>query len=1587
MIPYKTVSNNTGSLNSGSFNDPTVSSVICNDPCHSGEVWYGFSEADVIELSVYDTSQTLLGWNITNQEKNYKTVSLSYLDDKEIPQRYSYEELLNEFILYKNSKILVNPIEELSSSFSILNGSYTVSYLFTREMAGDPSDRLIIKEVSPSRKELKLLPINGNPIRYQAFCHKKFQLKDVAPLVLRLSKDCPYDKIYRDSKNDYKSEIALIKHLFFLSTDGQFTDFLRFLYEDLVTYSTTQTTRGDSIISQEGVRRIQGIRTYFTNYLLSNYEEVGDFNLIKEKFDEYCHLVINKKFAPFGNAEIQEYNNAKQYVFDVFTKYFYYQISDYLSKTYNSKYYSYLKNGLNFGLGRILPMLNHGFIDERIESDDPLTLVLKLQEELPSDILAGSECWVSNISMIPFLMDIVLRNPSDPSLISIGRPNFSLQNNNATIANDNTLHTYESLSNELVGSNDIQVNKKLNELEVDYDDFNNFVVFSSAELRLSLFKNKIIQLGQLSASLATLETKNSQSLAAGDVYSHYYIEKGTIQGQVNEIYDSFDGYESYLYRSGSYTYNLEAGEFVSASYVEDKDEAAVQYDKRNRDSLLANTPQHVIQDSENNDYVVFLSMIGHYFDNLYLYIQNLPSQKSLKNSSGDFMTKKMTEYLLENFGWNVDDFLELDGVSRNYLNNEQQPTFLSTISGDERVRQIRNRILQSLPTIYKQKGSEEAIKNLLTCYGIPAALLSVKEYGSLNYSEQPQFFIQQERVYMTRFPYQTHPNGNRPYINLQSNTPNNRTVEFKFSVENSELYRNFRRHVLFAQYTTPTPEAYDWSIGIYKVPGKNLGRVYMEYEPESSSSLYKYSPVWEPNNRIVLSSSLLPIFDGNIYSVMVRRNYPDPGSEYSYDDDNHQLRYDLYVQRNEYGRRIAYSTSSVYLTGSYNGIFSRTGMYQYGSIWNETSNPNNPGPFYGTLDKVMIWNPPITDDDFEDHVNDYNSYVLSQTSSYGDFNTYPKQVLLPLRVTFDYPIELHSSTGVTNFSNSNDYFGAVTNTSSLWTLNEFPTDMQVWYTTSFTMNSCSAYNFPLMNVSTRIDPTCYCNEVTTSIYPYSFKVFDVPVTYPSHKYGPNVMQNEKVRKFEYSLEARLDTVSRSTWASTGSIAFNDSNRIGIFADPQKHNNEEIVKYFGREGIVESIGDPSLLFSDKYTDLVKQNYQFSKYMRRKILFGELFSLYRMYFNRSVFDAIKNIVPARSSTLVGILVEPTMIERPKYQYKPLESDFNTSSSLYLEANVRRYSSTKESGSYVRPPTVGFSYINFALDTSSMVQSYFDSGSIPNNYVADYNLSYVSYPNGIYPRRIGGNYFPDVMDGLQRGHYAITDTSGSHGKLAESDMNVEEHFSGSYPHFLLKRWTKYTAYYKTGNWTRTNDLSDNLYQTGSVWLYDFISVTKPFYSSVVYTSSVWETSGSVGSTPSNIYADMPDFSYFHGINTMVGTPNQKRGNIQGTKVRVGPPSSTDYSFESPYYYLPSEQYLEVFNGYPRNHYTHKRGYFAPERYTKLGTGKNMRNVVSQYTKGRQTVSTTINEDGLEDGSLPVETIVVSNVKITPGDNVIGE
>jgi hypothetical protein len=174
---------------------------------------------------------------------------------------------------------------------------------------------------------------------------------------------------------------------------------------------------------------------------------------------------------------------------------------------------------------------------------------------------------------------------------------------------------------------------------------------------------------------------------------------------------------------------------------------------------------------------------------------------------------------------------------------------------------------------------------------------------------------------------------------------------------------------------------------------------------------------------------------------------------------------------------------------------------------------------------------------------------------------------------------------------------------------------------------------------------------SASAYPYQYIPYDRTVTANVPSIGFGVAN--KIRFEEQTLVTDLSYKTRATKKAYDQAPI-DSNRLGLFFSPIKELNMDILKAFGDFNIDNYIGDPSDEYKDTYRELdTLREYYFQRLDNRNI--NEYIQLVR-YIDKSLFDVLADLAPARAKVSKGLLIEPHYLERSKTKWKKAESERN-------------------------------------------------------------------------------------------------------------------------------------------------------------------------------------------------------------------------------------------------------------------------------------------------------------------------------------------
>jgi hypothetical protein len=385
--------------------------------------------------------------------------------------------------------------------------------------------------------------------------------------------------------------------------------------------------------------------------------------------------------------------------------------------------------------------------------DTGYEILFKLYNELDSVVNEKTSFWVVEEVSTPYIFDINLDAIfSAPAIKKLRGPNFR---NRGQRRGSNTTNTAYQSADGLDLNNNSLLNLNISQsisININYDGeggdnggFGNFVTFGSALSRIQNFFTKVKQ----------IETGNNFI----NYYTPYISTTSSLQSEINSYSSSinntianFDGFENYLYfTSGSLTSSLQYGitPFPKQSsnkpyilYPSTSSQAvtwynnitlnAEDYDSDNVNYFKYSVPSYVVDDPDNANYLVFLNMMGQYFDNIWIYIKSITDINLANNNLNVGISKDVVYNLLQSLGVSVfnsfgdNSILQyLTGAntgSYSYsgsLNDfSYTSSYLNNIPKKDLLAESYKRIYHNLPLLLQRKGTVAGLRTLLSTFGI-----------------------------------------------------------------------------------------------------------------------------------------------------------------------------------------------------------------------------------------------------------------------------------------------------------------------------------------------------------------------------------------------------------------------------------------------------------------------------------------------------------------------------------------------------------------------------------------------------------------------------------------------------------------------------------------------------------------------------------------------------------------------------------------------------------------------------------------------------------------------------------------------------
>jgi len=834
-----------------------------------------------------------------------------------------------------------------------------------------------------------------------------------------------------------------------------------------------------------------------------------------------------------------------------------------------------------------------GLVQESNDKSTQSSLILKLYEALPTSITTNQKVWITKLQSQPIIDTITLVSDDKDYCVPLQGPNFKLEVDNGIgyqvyddlLANGSTTST--SLIQQYVTKTGIDTEK----LNIQYASgsvhmFENFVHFGSSEERIKNFWYKIQLLESYQSKYNELTTNTVElgyvltddgyvivtesgvplQLDALSVTAITKLESATQLTKINDLIGTFDGFEMWLYTSTDSNAYPKSGSVIKAStdsesidWYNSSVSSASTYDRNNVNYLNNNLPEFIREDYQNEDFMLFMDMIGQHYDIIWAYINGLTKLKSPQHKADLGFSNDLMYGMLESLGWDGKKAYDSQFLWEYAFGQYKDGTQKYSQSLKSANNEIWRRILNNLPYILKHKGTSRSLKAVMACYGIPNSLLTIMEFGGPTDPTNggTQKFTFEDRTSAINFTN----NGeliSSQWKEVDGSYPN--AVEMTVNLETPSNYNILKG--ANSAFSTPM-----WRVGITNTTG-SFGTI----------DLY----VSESLTGNVQSSSTQPfnIFNEEYTQIVINRTKVGSDSQFQ-----------IIAKEGFDGRiRTNVSTDVMTITGD-NGW--DTGSAFIVSLGYEME---------GKVDEFRLWKQPLEDGVIETH-------TLMPDSTVGNSYTSSTEDLL-VRYDFEYPKNRAVDMDIKNVAISTEY----------------------------NLANGAADGF-------------------TSIteYPYQYTSYDRMVTANVPSLG--FTQSDKIRFETQTLVGDLSHKVRATQKAFDRAPI-DSSRLGLFFSPMKELNMDILKSFGNFNIDNYIGDPSDEFKDNYSELgILRDYYFQRVNR------DIYEYIRLVrsIDKSLFEVLEDLVPARAKVSKGLLIEPHYLERSKTQWKPASSergDYETS-----------------------------------------------------------------------------------------------------------------------------------------------------------------------------------------------------------------------------------------------------------------------------------------------------------------------------------------
>ncbi len=632
---------------------------------------------------------------------------------------------------------------------------------------------------------------------------------------------------------------------------------------------------------------------------------------------------------------------------------------------------------------------------------------------------------------------------------------------------------------------------------------------------------------------------------------------------------------------------------------------------------------------------------------------------------------------------------------------------------DDVSKEIFKRLYHNMSYLVKKKGTIAGLRQLINIWGIPNTILRINEFGGKNKDQTDDYDLWYERYNYAYSPvansYRASASAIVPWMPLERNriadggayvVPDGVAVRFKTpGYPSSSFAGSFDKQTIIAKKSNGLDDnEFDWGIVVNytgSTSGSYPGAGYSEYRNWAEMQFYISGAAADGGNAIS-DPIYLPFYDGGWWSVLLQRN-----EHVAYTNNSNRVTYTLYAKNKIYngwdGNSIGFEGSASINAFDLNGAgVYGTGLYGtalYGAeisgslnyAWNKFGVSDNDGIYIGGRingTEVGGLTTNLPGQAFSGSFQEFRYY--SHDISESVFNDF---VMNPESIEGNYITGSESSFDIVNFrAPLGNELESVFTSSLLIEHNEVISSSHPAITASSDLLITGSFVDPNTNITSSDYKIIYeANTVTRTYSNTNTETYflDQPSVGFRNRIS-NKISNTKDLNFGTVLSGQV-SIEKDPFISQSYTE--NLNQLEVAFSPQDEINDDIIQSLGYGAIQEVLADPrfrssSEAYYPELRDIAKEYFQ-------KYEGSNVYDYLRLikYFDDSLFKAIKNYVPARTSVSTGIVIHQNMLERNRYREPQLDSYTTqsygitniplTTQNLELTGSIEMYEITGSTG----------------------------------------------------------------------------------------------------------------------------------------------------------------------------------------------------------------------------------------------------------------------------------------------------------------------